>query len=229
VNHLILKYGTPITIVILAVFAVVIVRRISDGGVNAIVVLATTAVVVWVLAASAFIYFWPRITVGGFKRVLIRRGLGDGPIPVNTVYAAQGSPSQSASSGSVMSTGTDDLLYLGGWLDVRSGPRVLRVPEMKDRYFSVQFTDPTSGANFAYVGTRTTGTAQGDFLLCGPRWGGVTPDGMIRIDVPRRTALLIGRVFLADEDDRAAAYALAKQIQLTPAQGTVGGTAGSRR
>lgn len=39
---------------------------------------------------------------------------------------------------------------------------------------------------------------------------------MRRIDVPRHAALLIGRVFVADEADRGAAYALAKQIQLTP-------------
>jgi hypothetical protein len=93
---------------------------------------------------------------------------------------------------------------------------VLHVPDMNDRYYSVQFTDPRSGANFAYVGKRTTGTATGDFLLCEAKWSGDTPDGMIRIDVPHHDALLIGRVFVADENDRRAAYTLAKQIQLTP-------------
>jgi len=80
-NRLILKYGTPVTIVILAIFAWVIVRRIADGGTNAIFVLAVTALAVWVIGASVFISVWPRITVGGFKRVLLRRGLGGGPIP----------------------------------------------------------------------------------------------------------------------------------------------------
>lgn len=215
-NHLILKYGTPITIVILALFTWVVARRIADGGVEAIAVLAITAAVVWVIGAFLFIALWPRITVGGFKRILVSRGLGGGPIPVNTLYAAPQSPSQSASSGSVMSTGTDDLLYLGGWLDVTAAPRVLHVPEMTGRYFSVQFTDPSSGSNFAYVGTRTTGSAAGDFLLCAPHWGGETPDGMTRIDVPHRVALLIGRVFVSDDADSSAAYALAQQIQLTP-------------
>jgi hypothetical protein len=214
VNRLILKHGVPVTIVILAIFAWVIYSRVAGGGVDAIILLAATAVVVWVVGAFVFIYFWPRITVGGFKRIFVRRGLGGGPIPVNTLYAVPESPSESASSGSVIATGTDDVLYFGGWLDLKAGPRVLRVPEMHDRYYSVQFTDPTSGANFAYVGTRTTGTAAGDFLLCEPGWGRETPDSMTRIDVPHRTALLIGRVFVADEDDRGTAYALAKQIQL---------------
>lgn len=214
-NRLILKYSTPVTVVILAVFAWVIYRRVADGGVDAIILLAATAVAMWVLGAFVFIYFWPRITVSGFKRIFVKRGLGSGPIPVNTLYAVPQSPSESASSGSVIATGTDDVLYLGGWLDVEPGPRVLHVPEMDDRYYSVQFTDPTSGANFAYVGTRTTGTAAGHFLLCERKWSGDTPDGMTRIDIPHRAALLIGRVFVANDDDRGTAYALAKQIQLT--------------
>jgi hypothetical protein len=215
-NRLILKHGTLVTIVIMAIFGWVIYRRIADGGVHEIILLAATAVAVWVVGAVVFIYFWPRITIGGFKRIFTKRGLGGGPIPVNTLYAVPESPSQSAASGSVIATGTDDVLYLGGWLDLKTGPQALHVPEMGDRYYSVQFTDPTSGANFAYVGKRTTGHDAGDFLLCEPTWNGDTPHGMARIHVPHHTALIIGRVFVADEDDRPTAYALAKQIQLTP-------------
>jgi hypothetical protein len=215
-NRLILKHGAAVTFVIFALFAWVIYRRIVDGGLDAIIPLAVTAVAVWVIGTLALIYFWPRITVGGFKRIIVSRGLGGGPIPVNTVYAVTESASQSASSGSVIATGTDDVLYVGGWLDVKAGPQVLHVPEMEGRYYSVQFTDPGSGANFAYVGKRTTGTTAGNFLLCEPKWGGHTPEGTTRIEVPHHAALLIGRVFVADEGDHGAAYALAKQIQLTP-------------
>lgn len=212
-NRLILKYGYRITAVILLVFAWVIYRRLT-GGVAAIIPLAVTAIVVWVLGSLAFIYYWPRITVSGFKRAILRRGFGGGPIPVNTLYAVPDRPSESAPTSGVLGTGTDDLLYIGGWLDLKTGPRVLHVPEMAGRYYSVQFTDPSSGANFAYVGKRATGTAASDFLVCEAGWKGDLPTGMRRIDVPHRSALLIGRVFAADEDDRLAAYSLAKQIQL---------------
>jgi len=214
-NRLILKYGTPLTIVILAVFAWVIVNRIISGGVQAIALLAAIALVVWVIGTVAFLCFWPRITVGGFRRVFTKRGLGGGPIPVNTLYAVPESPSQSAAGGSVIATGADELLYLGGWLDVKSGPRVLHVPDMGERYYCVQFTDPADGANFAYVGKRSTGTGARDFLLCASAWNSDTPDNMTRIDIPHRAALLIGRVFVADKHDRPSAYTLAKQIQLT--------------
>jgi hypothetical protein len=215
VNRLILKYGTVVTIVILAIFAWVIYTRVAKSGVASLAVLAIAAGIVWVLGTLALIYFWPRITVGGFQRLFTRRGMGGGPIPVNSLYAVRESPSQSASAGSVIATGTNDILYFGGWLDVKSGPRILHVPDTHGRYYSVQFTDPTTGANFAYVGKRSTGTDAGDFLLCEPGWSGATPQGMTRINIPHHSALLIGRVFVADEDDRPAAYALATQIQLS--------------
>src|SRR4029079_17700015 len=169
----------------------------------------------WRPGAFVLIARSPRLRVGGFKRAL-DRGFGGGPIPVNTLYATKDSSSAAASTGSLMAVGTNDVLYVVGWLDLKAGPRVLHVPEMDARYYCLQFIDPTTGANVAYVGKRSTGTSPGDFLLCGPRWSGGAPDGMTRIDLPHRSALVIGRVFVADERDRDVAYALARQIELAP-------------
>jgi len=215
VNRLILKYPYPVAAVILLIFAWVVIQRLARG-VDAMLPLALAAVIVWPLGTFVFVYLWPRITVGGFRRAILSRGFGGGPIPVNTLYAVPERPSDSASSSSLMAVGTDDLLYIGGWLDAQAGPRVLHVPEMHGRYYSLQFTDPVSGSNFAYVGKRTTGTNAREFLVCERTWTGSVPDGMTRIDVPHRSALVIGRVFAADDDDRRAAYALARQIQLIP-------------
>jgi len=215
VNRLILKYPYPVAAVILLIFVWVVIQRLARG-VDAMLPLALAAVIVWPLGTFVFVYLWPRITVGGFRRAILSRGFGGGPIPVNTLYAVPERPSDSASSSSLMAVGTDDLLYIGGWLDAQAGPRVLHVPEMHGRYYSLQFTDPVSGSNFAYVGKRTTGTNAREFLVCERTWTGSVPDGMTRIDVPHRSALVIGRVFAADDDDRRAAYALARQIQLIP-------------
>lgn len=214
-NRLILKYPYPITAVILLIFALVVIQRLSRG-VEAIIPLALAALTVWALGTFVFVYLWPRITIGGFKRAILNRGFGAGPIPINSLYAVPQRPFESAASGSLIAAGTDDLVYIGGWLDARAGPLVLRVPEMNGRYYSLQFTDPESGSNFAYVGKRTTGTDAGAFLVCQRTWTGNLPDGMTRIEVPHRSALVIGRVFAADDDDRRAAYGLAKRIQLTP-------------
>ncbi|HEY4189974.1 MAG TPA: DUF1254 domain-containing protein [Candidatus Limnocylindrales bacterium] len=214
-NRLILKYPYPVTAVVMLIFAWVVGQRLARG-VDAIIPLAVAAAIVWPLATFAFIYFWPQITVGGFKRAIVRRGLGGGPIPINTLYAVPDRSSQAASRGSLMAVGTDDVVYVGGWLDLKAGPQVLHVPGTAGRYYSVQFTDSTSGANVAYVGKRTTGTNAADFLVCDRSWTGDVPTGMPRIELPHRSALVIGRVFAADDEDRPAAYALASQIQLTP-------------
>ena len=87
---------------------------------------------------------------------------------------------------------------------------------MDDRYYSVQFTDPLKNTNFAYVGTRTTGTQAGDYLITGPGWNGQAPSGMKQISSPNKSVLLIGRVLVENDSDVATAYDLSKQIQLTP-------------
>jgi hypothetical protein len=212
-NRLILRYAYPLTAVIFVVFAWVVYQRIARG--SEVITLAIAAVIVWMIGAPVFIYLWPRITVTGFKRAILKRGLTGGPIPVNTLYAEPSSSSASP-AGSLMGTGTDDVLYLAGWLDLRRGPQVLHVPEMGGRYYSVQLTDPARSANFAYVGTRVTGTGAGDYVLTGPGWKGTIPNGTVRIAAPNNSALVIGRVFVEDESDQPAAYALAKQIQLAP-------------
>jgi hypothetical protein len=213
-NRLILKYAYPFTGVILLIFAWVIYQRISEGW-SEITTLAIAAAIVWVLCVPTFIYFWPRITVNGFKRAILKRGFGGGPIPVNTLYAEPGISSASP-TGSLMGTGTDDVLYVAGWLDLKKGPQVLHTPDMAGRYYSVQFTDPSNSANFAYVGKRTTGTKAGDFLLSGPGWKGTVPSGMTQIASPSSSVLVIGRVFVASESDQPIAYALAQQLQLAP-------------
>jgi len=170
-----------------------------------------------------FIYFWPRMLLYVYRRAILVKGFGEGPIPVNTLYTephklfAEPLASQTASSSNLMTVGVNhDTLPTVGWLDLSKGPLVLNVPDMANRYYSVQFTDPSKNTSFAYVGTRTTGTAAGDYLVTGPGWKGVVPPGMSQISAPNNSVLVIGRVLVESDNDLPTAYGLAKQIQLTP-------------
>jgi hypothetical protein len=78
----------------------------------------------------------------------------------------------------------------------------------------VQFTDPFD-VDFAYVGTRTTGTQAGDYLITGPGWKGLVPGGLTQIASPNDSVLVLGRVLVYSDSDLPTAYDLAKQIQLT--------------
>ena len=213
-NRFILKYAYPITFAILAVLAWVVYREVSVRR-SELIPFAMVAVLVWGLGTLVFIYFWPTITYRAFKRA-VQRGLGGDPIPVNTLYAVPRLASPSAPSSSLLATGTDEVLYIGGWLNLSRGPQVLQVPDMAGRYYSVQFTDPSDGTDFAYVGKRTTGTRAGEYLISAPGWKGTVSQGLTRISSLNNSVLVIGRVFVEGANDLPTAYGLAKQIQLTP-------------
>ena len=169
-----------------------------------------------------FIYFWPSLVLYVYKRAILVKGFGDGPIPVNTLHTEPqtlfADPLHSpASASKLATTGVNrDTLPTVGWLDLSKGPLVLQVPDMAGRYYGVQFTDPSNNTIFAYVGKRTTGTEAGEYLVSGPGWKGTMPQGMTQISSPNNSVLVLGRVFVESDSDLSTAYNLAKQIQLTP-------------
>ncbi len=177
-------------------------------------------VVTWFLV----LYFWPRMLLYVYKRALLVKGFGDGPVPINTLYTQPRALFADAlrvslppGSSDLMSRGTNrDTLYVVGWLDLSRGPLILDVPDMAGRYYSVQFTDPSKNTNFAYVGKRTTGTQAGEYLLTGPNWKGQLPSGIKQLASPNNSVLVLGRVFVENDSDLPRAYGLAKQIQLMP-------------
>jgi hypothetical protein len=184
---------------------------------------------VGVLVVAAWIvvtYLLPRLMLLPYKRAILKQGIDNGPIPVNTLYVQPHelfvNPFMQLPPGSakLLSYGTNrDTLYVFGWLDLSIGPQVLHVPDMGSRYYSVQLTDPSKNTNFAYVGTRTTGTAPGGYLVTGPGWKGQVPSGLTQIPSPNNAVLVAGRVFVEDDSDVPAAYGLAQKVTLTPLAG----------
>ncbi len=178
-------------------------------------------VVAWALGTLILVYFWPHFVNNFYRKAILVTGGGEGPIPVNTLYAEPQTlfadplhPPASASK--LMTTGVNhDTLLTVGWLDLSKGPQILQVPDFSGRYYSVQFTDPFD-VDFAYVGTRTTGTQAGDYIITGPGWTGQAPSGLTRIASPDNSVLVIGRILVYSDSDLSTAYGLAKQIKLMP-------------
>jgi hypothetical protein len=190
-------------------------------GYEHLLLFGSVMVAAWLL----FTYMWPRMMLYVYKRAILVKGGGDGPIPVNTLYTEPqtlfADPLHPPASASwLMTTGVNrDTLPTVGWLDLSKGPQVLHVPDMAGRYYSVQFTDPSNNTNFAYVGKRTTGTEAGDFLITKPNWNGVVPQGMTQISSPSNSVLVLGRTLVESDSDLSTAYGLAKQLQLMPLSG----------
>ncbi len=168
------------------------------------------------------IYLWPRLMLYVYKRAILVKGGGDGPIPVNTLYTERqalfADPLHApASASKLLTTGVNhDTLLTVGWLDLRQGAQVVHVPDFSGRYYSVQFTDPSRNTNFAYLGTRATGSQAGDYLLTGPGWNEQVPRGVTQLSSPNNSVLVIGRALVYSDRDLTTAYDLSKQIQLTP-------------
>jgi hypothetical protein len=75
-------------------------------------------------------------------------------------------------------TANSDTPYSQLGTDLRAEPLVLTIPPIeKNRYFSVQLIDAYTH-NYDYIGTRTTGTGGGSFLIAGPGWKGAAPAGI---------------------------------------------------
>jgi hypothetical protein len=180
-----------------------------------LVTFVVTVLVVWGVGTFAYIFFSPRFAYSRVESAVVSgNGSGFPAVPINTLYTQPtlASPTQ---ANTLESTGNRDTLYTIGWLDLGQGPQVLHVPDMADRYYAVQFTDPW-GTVFAYVGRRATGTQAGDYLITGPGWQGTVPKGVTQqIKSPNNTVLLIGRTLVESDGDLATAYGLARQIQVT--------------
>jgi hypothetical protein len=78
-------------------------------------------------------------------------------------------------------TPNSDTPYSVLGLDLRAEPIVLTVPALeKERYYSIQLIDGYTH-NFAYIGSRATGSEGANFLIAGPRWKGPVPKGIKKV------------------------------------------------
>ena len=99
-------------------------------------------------------------------------------------------------------TPNSDTPYSQLGVDLRAEPLVLAVPAVDpDRYYSLQFIDLYT-FNFAYVGSRATGSAAGNYLLAGPSWKGKVPPGIKKV-IRSETdlAFVLYRTQLKNADD----------------------------
>lgn len=99
-------------------------------------------------------------------------------------------------------TPNSDTPYSMMWMDLRSEPLVLTLPEIDaTRFYHVQLIDLFTH-NFAYLGQRTTGSKGGRFLIAGPDWTGQTPSGIAQtLHCETTIAYAIYRTQLLGPDD----------------------------
>ena len=125
------------------------------------------------IAEEGFIYGLPIVmNYGVMYEYVIDKNSSQYKAPFNKFYNMRrvATPEDTA-----IVTPNSDTPYSIGFMDLRAEPVVISVPAIdKSRYYSVQLCDGNT-FNYGYIGTRTTGTEAGDYMVAGPDWKGETP------------------------------------------------------
>ncbi len=109
-----------------------------------------------------------------------------------------------------------DVLYSGAWVNLKDQPVVVYVPDMGDRYYSIQVNDMYSNIS-GYIGTRATGNKEGVYAIVGPEWDeevGVDVDGVIKVNT--NYTWLFPRTFAKDAQDLEVVHALQDKYRIAP-------------
>ncbi|GAA2606773.1 DUF1254 domain-containing protein [Dactylosporangium fulvum] len=155
------------------------------------------------LAAEAYVYGFPLLCDLG----AVERDVKTSPFNVFIHRRELATPGPHSTNANL------DLLYSTAHLDMSGGPVWLRVPDTGGRYHVVQFVDAWTD-NFAYVGSRSTGSEEREFLLVPPGWAGREAPGADIIRVPTMIATLIARFACAGPRDVAHVNALQNGLSL---------------
>ncbi|MBY3377542.1 DUF1254 domain-containing protein [Rhizobium laguerreae] len=131
------------------------------------------------IAEEGFIYGLPLVmNYAVMQEFAVDRNSGQFKAPFNEINNMHqvASPADTA-----VITPNSDTPYSILWLDLRAEPMVISVPTVeKERYYSVQLIDGNT-YNFGYIGSRTTGSEPGSYLVVGPDWKGEKPDGIKQV------------------------------------------------
>lgn len=164
------------------------------------------------LAQEAFVYGFPLVFDLQEVERFIKAGMGAlPPAPLNVLSHATTLAGPKDTFVSI----NNDTIYSFANVDVGGGPVRLDVPDADGRYYVLQFVDAWTN-NFAYVGSRATGTAAGSFLLVASDWDGGAPADATVIRFPTTVATIVGRWAVDGEDDLPAVRALQSGMALTP-------------
>ena len=114
-----------------------------------------------------------------------------------------------------------DTLFSSVWLDLSNGPVVLKTPESLGRYYMYQVLDAWSDT-ICVVGSRTVGQGPSAVAFVPAGWDGPLPADAFVITAPTRTLWIIGRVYVAGDDDLSAALDFQNNVELIRLQDTNG-------
>ncbi|MDR3269240.1 MAG: DUF1254 domain-containing protein [Tannerella sp.] len=95
----------------------------------------------------------------------------------------------------------NDTNYSTAFIELGEEPVVLEFPDTQGRYYVFPLQDAWTN-NFFLPGKRLTGTGTQKYLVTGPRWKGVAPEGLTQVKSPTDLVWAIGRIQVNNPDDQ---------------------------
>ena len=169
------------------------------------------------LGLDAVVYGLPLVMTEITKRVStnVTSPQPDAHAPINQIGNMRKYPS--ADNHDIVRMNVDTL-YSFAFLDLRTEPMILSVPDTNGRYYLMPLIDAWTNV-FASPGKRTTGTKAASFAITGPNWSGTLPNDVTEYKSPTNFVWVAGRT----QANGAADYATVNEIQakykLTPLSG----------
>src|SRR5450631_864886 len=159
------------------------------------------------IGVDAYVYFYPLLSMDVTRKQFtnVEPGKVFGKGPMNMFVNVPEYPPADF-KGVVRSN--FDTLYSIAWLDLTEEALIVSAPDTAGRYYLLPMLDMWTDV-FASPGSRTTGTAAGDFLVTPPGWAGTVPQGMTPVVAPTPYVWIIGRT----KTDGPADYAAVQKIQ----------------
>ncbi len=175
------------------------------------------------IAVEAYLYLYPLVTMDVTRRQItnIEPGKGFGG-PMNTMVNVRAYPT--AADRAVVRPNFDTL-YSSAFLDLRSEPMVVSVPDTAGRYYLLPMLDMWTDV-FASPGWRTTGTQAGTFVLVAKGWRPEARERLVAdfklpentqvIEAPTPYVWIIGRTKTDGPADYEAVHKIQDGYKLTP-------------
>ncbi len=166
------------------------------------------------LSYEAYVYLYPLVTmeVGRQQSINVASDGRPGFGPSNQFHHLRQFPD--ADYRAVVRVNFDTL-YSSAWLDLSAAPVVITVPDTHGRFYLLPLLDMWTDV-FATLGSRTTGTAAGKYVVTAAGYSGPTPEGLPVIVAPTPYVWIIGRIQTNGPDDYAFVHAVQDGLAIEP-------------
>ncbi|MFH1028184.1 MAG: DUF1254 domain-containing protein [Pseudomonadota bacterium] len=144
------------------------------------------------IAEEAYIYGYPLVTMDMTRRQETNvRMPDDAHAPMGQLIKMRSYP---AVDNHTAAAPNADTLYTMVWMDVSTEPWVFSIPDMGDRFYIMPMLNGFNEV-FYVSGQRATGGKAQKYIVTGPGWSGVLPEGVTQVKSPTALVWILGRIY----------------------------------